>query len=133
MLNTLSSKNSSVDVVLLCKTFLNERILKLVNIPGYNIIANHKMQNKGGGTALLLKEGIIYSRQRDLDVFIDKKVEYVFIEVLTKNGKHMIIGSMYHPPNSNENSFIETILEIKHKLSHEKERKKINTGNGPQL
>ena len=42
LLNTLSSKKSSVNVVLLCKTFLNERILKLINIPGYNLIANHR-------------------------------------------------------------------------------------------
>ena len=81
------------------------------------------MQYKGGGTAILIREGIMYNRQNDLDVFIEKKVEPIFIEVLAKNGKHIVVGSMYHPPNSNDNSLVESITETKHKLLHEKERK----------
>ena len=36
------------------------------------MIANHRQSNKGGGTAILIKEGLIYNRRKDLDIFIEK-------------------------------------------------------------
>ena len=35
LLQTMSNKNSCVDIVLLCETFLTDKTIKLVNIPGY--------------------------------------------------------------------------------------------------
>ena len=80
----LSTKNSSVDIILLCETFLNRKTENLVQIPGYTMIANHQQSNKGGGTAILIKEGLIYNRRKDLDIFIEKEVESVFIDFLSK-------------------------------------------------
>ena len=37
LLNTLKLKNSTVDVVLLCETFLNGTTVKQVHIPGYTL------------------------------------------------------------------------------------------------
>ena len=41
LLHTLENKNSRVDIVLLCETFLNTKTTKLVNIPNYTLISNH--------------------------------------------------------------------------------------------
>ena len=71
---------------------------------------------------ILVKEGLTYDRWRDLDIFIEKQVESVFIDLLTKNNKHITIGGMYRPPNINDDVFMESIFKIKHKLSLEKEK-----------
>ena len=122
LLNTLKLKNSTVDVVLLCETFLNEITVKQVHIPGYTLISNHRRQHKGGGTAILVREGITFARKPELDTFTEKHVESVFIEILTKSHKHIVIGSMYQPPNNTDDSFYEAILKLRQKLSISKEK-----------
>ena len=57
LLHTLNTKKSSIDIVLLCETFLNNKTINLINIPGYTMISNYRSQAKGVGTAILIKEG----------------------------------------------------------------------------
>ena len=95
LLSILHMKNSPVDKILLCKTFLNNITISLLNIPGYDIISNHRKEHKGGGTAIIIKQGIPYKRCKDLDVMIEKKIESVFIEITTKGGAPVVVGSMY--------------------------------------
>ena len=63
-----------------------------------------------------------------MDVFVEKKVESVFIELLTKNNKHIVVGSMYRPPNNTDDIFLESILSTKHKISTEHEKKELIIG-----
>ena len=42
LLSILQARNSPVDIILLCETFLNNITVGLVNIPGYDIISNHR-------------------------------------------------------------------------------------------
>ena len=51
---TLDNKGTQVDLILLCETFLNRKTVKLVTIPGYEIITNCRETSKGGGTAILI-------------------------------------------------------------------------------
>ena len=95
LLNTLKLNNSTMDVVLLCETFWNEITAKQVHMPRYTLISNHRRQHKGDGTAILVREGITFTRKSELDTFTEKHVESVFIEILTKSHKHIVIGSMY--------------------------------------
>ena len=115
-------------MVLLCETFLNNKTENLINIPGYTIISNSRIHTREGGTAILIKKGQKFSRQKDLEIFVEKKVESVFREVLTKNNKHIVVGSMYRPPNNTDDTFLESILSIKHKLSTEQEKKELIIG-----
>ena len=62
----LECRNSKVDVVMLCKTFLNKNTLNLLKIPGYTIFANSRSESKGGGTAILVREGIICQRLNNI-------------------------------------------------------------------
>ena len=62
LLNTLKSKNTIVDIVLLCETFLNEKTVNQVRISGYKLISNHRKNHKGGSTAILLWDGINFDR-----------------------------------------------------------------------
>ena len=112
LMDTLNSKNSPIDILLLCETFLTKHTIGLVDIPGYDVISNHRKNFKGGGTAILIKKGIPYKRHRDLDVMIEKQVESTFIEITTKGGLPVIIGSMYKPPNTDAAEFLQPLREI---------------------
>ena len=56
LLINLEKRNSPVDILLLCETFLTKRMHKLINIPGYTLLSNNHEQSKGGGTAILVKK-----------------------------------------------------------------------------
>ena len=73
LLHILNRNRSCIDMVLLCETFLNNKMIKLINIPGYTMISNNRSQAKGGGTAILIREGLKYSTCKDLDIFIEKR------------------------------------------------------------
>ena len=49
LLQTLHDKNSTVDIMMLCETFLSKNTAKLINIPGYTLVSNHRKNHKGGG------------------------------------------------------------------------------------
>ena len=58
--------------------------MKLVDIPNYTMISNHRMNSKGGGTAILIRNGIPYKTRKDLDIFHEKIIESVFSKFLLK-------------------------------------------------
>ena len=60
LLQTMSDKNSCVDIILLCETFLTKKTTKLVNIPGYQLVSNNRKLSKGRGVAILVRNGITY-------------------------------------------------------------------------
>ena len=128
LLQTLYDKNSPVNLLLLCETFLTKKMLGLVSIPGYSIVSNLQQNHKGGGTAILIKDGIPYKQRQDLDVFIEKHTESTFIEINTKNGMPVIIGSMYCTPNTPADEFIKHTTDIISKVKGEKKKKELIIG-----
>ena len=84
----------------------------MVNIVGYTHVGNCQSEKKGGGVSILLKDGISYKRRKDLDIFQEGKTESVFVEILSKNGKKIILGSMYRPPNTNISQFSTNLASI---------------------
>ena len=96
-----------MDIVLLCETFLTWKTEKTVNIPGYKLIGNHRPTRKGGSVCILLNENIPYKRRHDLDIFEEGILESVFMEIRAKNGRKIITGSMYKPPNAESKQLID--------------------------
>ena len=99
LLRTTERKNSQIDIILLCETFLSKQTVSMVRIPRYTHVSNYRKNKKGGGVSILIKDGISYERHQDLDVFEEGQTESVFVEIRSKNGKDIILGSMYKPPN----------------------------------
>ena len=87
----------------------------MVKICGFTHISNFRKDKKGGGVSILVQDGIAYRRRQDLDVFEEGHTESIFIEVKSRNGKQIIFGSMYKPPNTSNEQFITNITEIVHK------------------
>ena len=128
ILQLLADKNSTVDVLILCETFLSSKINQLVNIPGYSMISNSRTDHKGGGVAILIRDGITYKKHPDLNVMYEKEVESVYAEVQAKNGRMFVLGSLYRVPNTSETKLIQHIEETVHKVNSEKEKKEIILG-----
>ena len=83
LLSCLEKHNSTVDAVLLCETFLSQKMQKLIHIPGYNLLCNNCEINKGGGTAILLRNSINYTRRKDLE-FHEGLLESTYVEIQAK-------------------------------------------------
>ena len=112
LLQDLEKKNSSIDVVLLCETFLTKKTIGMVNVVGYTHVGNYRSMKKGGRVSILIKDGISYKRRPELDIFQEGRTESIFIEILSKSGKNMVIGSMYRPLNTDITQFSNNIATI---------------------
>ena len=57
---TMEKKNSHIDIVLLCETFLSKHTKNMVHIPGFIHIGNYRSMKRGGGVSILVHKGISY-------------------------------------------------------------------------
>ena len=116
LIRSTEKKNSRIDILLLCETFLSKSTHHMVKIPGFTHVSNYRKNKKGGGVTILIRDGISYRRRTDLDVFDEGLMESIFIEVRSKNGKQMIFGSLYKPPNVGIDQFSEHLSSITYKV-----------------
>ena len=84
----------------------------MVNVPGYTHVGNYRPTKKGGGVSILLNNNTSFKRHKDLDIFEEGLTESVFIEMMAKNGKRLVVGSMYKPPNSDPSTFSTHLKQI---------------------
>ena len=78
--------------------FLSSKTVKLVNILNYTLVSNHCQDRRGGGTCILLRQGITYNVQKDLVQFENNVIESTFVEINSRDGRRIIVGSLYIPP-----------------------------------
>ena len=117
-----------MDVLLLCETFLTERTHKLINITGYTLLSNNREKTKGGGTAILIKNHISYTRRSDLEEFQEGQLESTYIEIQSKNKKKITVGSLYQPPNISADRLHHHLSETIPKVKSEDRDKQLILG-----
>ena len=117
LLRDLENRKSKVDLILFCETFLTGQSRRLVSFPGYKFISTEHANRKGSGTGILVREEIMYKVRADLCPFVEGMIESTFIEIVAKNRKSIVVGSLYKPldkhPNIFTNSLNETVAQIK--------------------
>ena len=64
----------------------------------------------GGGVSLLVHDKLMIKNQ--LKTPFDENCESICAELQLK-GKHFVVAGIYHPPNSNDNSFIDSLDRVK--------------------
>ena len=101
LIRETEKKNSRIDIILLCETFLSKNTHNMVSVNGYTHLCNYRKEKKGGGVSILVRDGIAYRRRQYLDVFQEGHTESIFTEVKCRYGRQIIFGSMYKPPNTN--------------------------------
>ena len=124
----LENRNTPVDILMLCETFLSKKTEHIVNIPGYKLISNCRKESKGGGVCILLKQHINYKIRQDLSEMVEKSVESICIEITAKNGKKIIVASLYRPPNVSTIPLQNHICKTMNKIRNEKEKKDVIFG-----
>ena len=107
--------------------------MKLVNIPNYTLVSNHRQNRKGGGTGILLRNGITYKPRKDLDQFKDKMIETTFIDRNSIDERKITVGSLYRPPNSSLTEFLAKLNETTSKISTEDKDSILGMGHNLDL
>ena len=125
LLQQLYNKNSTIDIIVLSETFPTKKTEKLVNIPGYQLLSNSQIEHKGEGVCFLLKNGIRVKWREDLETFIEKEIETLYIEINTKCGKKIVLGSLYQAPNTNSSNFIKQLQTVIDTVKNEKDDKEL--------
>ena len=102
-----------------------KEVEKPVNISGYILHSNCRSEYKGGRVCLLIKKGICYQPRRDLEEFIEKESEHIFIEIISKCGKKIIMESSYRAPNTNSSKFTDHVKKVVSNVQSERDEKEV--------
>ena len=115
---------------------INEPKLKKANPPTTNIIlpgfTYEHMTTKSAnvGALFYIKNVINYKLRPDLDINKDKELKSIFIEILTKNSKNILVGSIYRHPCMHSKQFNNLFLKsLTNKLSKESDKEIILLGD----
>ena len=97
--------NHNFSVIALTETWLSEDEKNLYELPLYNSL--HLTKHKTGGGVVLYIRNDDYVQRADLSVNSEgADTESIFIELtLPKNGRKIIIGCVYCPPDTDINNF----------------------------
>ena len=68
-----------------------------INLQNYNI-KHWTIEAANGGVLLYIKDNIIYRLRKDLKMYKSKYLESIFLEVINRSGKNIIIGYIYRHP-----------------------------------
>lgn len=116
LLYHFNDKDITIDCILLCETFLNDKIADQFNIPGYNLLCQNRKTKSRGGVAIYLHKRHEYSIRKDLNIFIEGEFESIFIEI--KAPRKTLIGEIYRVPNTNPTSSLKNYDTILQKIAN---------------
>ena len=83
------------EVVCICETGLNNRILDSEPLPGFNIFSQDRVGKIGGGVLIAVKECLDVTRRTDLEI---DGVEVLVVQLSKANNKPVILRVFYHLP-----------------------------------
>ena len=117
----LQCLNFDFSIIDISETWLSDNNCDLFYLNGYNLVEKHRSCKKGGGVGLFIKKDIPNMYRCDL-VSPEPIFESLFIEIdkhVFRQQSNIILGVIYRPPNTDINSFNETLSTILEKLKVE--------------
>ena len=119
-LNNLLSRLNSLEIIILNETWVKEGDAKQINIPRYKYEGVPRINKKGGGVGFLIRSDLQYRSRHDLDSNErNPSCEQCYIE-MKNNIDNVVVGSMYRPPNTNINDFLEIFKYQMNKINNMK-------------
>ena len=118
-LNVLDFEFSCIGLV---ETWYNNTNVDIYNIEGYKHEYLHRIDKKGGGVSLYLRNFINYIKRDDITQ-INDNFECLFVEIdksIFKTEANIVVGSVYRVPNTDQNKFTEYIDKVYSLVNHEK-------------
>ena len=85
----------------------------------YEYFGTNRADKRGGGVGLYVSKQLEYKNRNDLTKNIEDIIETKFIEIINSNGKNIIIGVIYGPPNRNFATFESAMNTILEKIDRE--------------
>ena len=116
MIDTL---NIPFQVIGLTETWLNDNNMDCYTLNEHEFFGSNRPNKRGGGVGLYISKQLKFKSRNDLDKNVEDIIETKFIEIINDNGKNIIIGVIYRPPNNNFDTFKNTINEILEKIDKE--------------
>ena len=116
LVNLLESRNISFDVLMLTKTWLTEQNKALYEIDGYKNISVHRINKRGGGLRVYVKQSLETVKLDSLSGIFETH-ESLFIKITANKEFSFTARLMYCPPNCSIpafNTYVEEAL-----LTHE--------------
>ena len=108
----LKNLNRTFSVLGVSETWLTESTSELVNIAGYNFVSSHRKTKAGGGVRIYLQNNIEYKVIKECKFSDPEVIESIFVEIIVPQGKNIIVGCVYRPPNQNTALFLEKFNDI---------------------
>ena len=107
-LNNLLVCLNSPEIIILNETWLKEGDIKRISIPSYKYEGVPRLNKKGGGVGFLIRSDLQYRNRHDLEpIEKNPSCKQCYIEI-KNNRDNILVVSMYRPPNTNINDFLET-------------------------
>ena len=120
LLQTMEDSGTSIDIILLCETFMTKENKNNFKIKNYTLLSSENRTDlKQGGVAIFVKKGIKAIERKDLNIFHEGIFESCFIQLDIRNNK-TIIGEVYRVPNTNEKAFMDKYTTILQNINGEK-------------
>ena len=118
LLSILEKRNVTIDIVMLCETFVNEYNRNICTIPNFHFEEIHRQNMARGGVGLFISDKLKYKVRADLSIFEEGLFESIFVEIYNSN-KHIVAGEVYRIPSTNERSFIDKYSSIIQRVNEE--------------
>jgi hypothetical protein len=106
-------------VIGLTETWLNEKNMDCFSLDDFEYLGSNRPKKKGGGVGFYVYKQLKFKSRNDLTKNLEDIIETKFIEITNNNGKSIIIGVIYRPPNSNFDQFQNTLNTILGKIDQE--------------
>ncbi len=119
LLAKLKTRNLTIDVILLCETFITDNKKESCSVDDYKLFSEHRKNMSKGGVAIYVHKTLKYKERDDLRIFDEGFLESCFIE-LTMQTKNIIVGEIYRVPGTSEGTFITKYEDLISKIKREK-------------
>ena len=122
LVNILAGIKHNFSVIGFTETWLKDSNSACYGIDGYQHFSAVRKRCRGGGVSLFVKNNLSATPRDDLDC-MTKEMEALFIEIPKEDiglRKNVIIGVIYHPPNTDVSIFTEKLATILQKIADER-------------
>ena len=112
LVSLLSSVDYHPSIIGCTETWLsNQSYVDILNLDGYTFYHRNRPGRTGGGVGLYIHSSVPVNVCNDLKID-DNHSDSLFIEVINKSGKNVIVGVIYRPPDSDRSTFIAKLDEL---------------------
>ena len=98
---SITTLEFTFDVIALSESWLSDNDIDIFCIEGYDILSCSRLNKKGGGVVLYIRESLQYKYLPEKSKCIDNCAEILSVEITLEKDKKATICCIYRAPNTN--------------------------------